>query len=99
EALVRVHTLRRDADHRRVQRVERLGVVAVRAELPRALRRVVAGIEEEHHALAAMVGQLETAARALELEVRSGLAYVRMLRHEPRMSGAAVERVERARQE
>ena len=46
-----------------------LGLVAVGAELPRAHGGVVAGVEEEHHALAAMVGEPEGAGGAVELEV------------------------------
>ena len=65
EALVRVDALRRDAHHRRVERAERLGVVAVGAELLRADRGVVAGIEEQHDALATVVRELEAALGAL----------------------------------
>jgi len=55
EPFVRCQVLRGDADHGHTQRSQVLGAVAIGAELFRAHHRVVAGIEEEHHALAAMV--------------------------------------------
>ena len=59
ERLVRVEVLRGDADDRRAERREVIGAVAVGAELFRADRRVVAGVEQQHDALAAVLGEPE----------------------------------------
>src|SRR4051812_13561222 len=75
EVLVGLEPLRRDPDDRRAQAVEVLGLVAIRAELLGADRRVVAGIEQEHDALAAVLGQSERSVGALELEVRGLVAF------------------------
>ena len=60
---------------------EVLGAVAVGAELFRADHRVVARIEQQHDALAAMLGEPERAVRARQLEVRRLLADLRGLGH------------------
>ena len=48
---------------------------SVGAELLCADRRVVARVEEQHHTLAAMVGEPERSVRPLELEVGCGVAF------------------------
>ena len=58
-----------------------VGPVAVRAELLRAHGRVVARIEEEHDALALVVGELEGAGGARKLEVWGRLADLWSLGH------------------
>ena len=79
EALVRVEILRGDAHDGRVERGEVIGAVAVGAELFRAHRRVVARVEQQHDALAAVLGELEGALGALQLEVGCLLAHLRGL--------------------
>ena len=79
EPLMRGEILRGDAHHGRVQRGEVLRPIAVGAELFRADRRVIAGVEQQHDALAAMVGQPEGAVRAGQLEVRRLLAHLGVL--------------------
>src|SRR6266849_7304687 len=81
EAAVRFQVLGRDAHDRRVQLRHLVGVVPVGAELLRAHRRLVAGVEEQHYALAAVVGQAERSLRPLELEVRRRIARLRSLGH------------------
>ena len=76
-------------DHGRVELPEGLGVVAVRAELLRADRGVVARVEEQDHALAAVLGEAKWAVGALELEVRRGGADVSVLGHARRIRGTA----------
>jgi hypothetical protein len=76
ELLVRIEILGRDADQRRVQVPDLLRALAVGAELPRADRREVARVEQQHDPLAAMVGETERACGALELEVGSRVAHL-----------------------
>ena len=64
EAFMRGEILRGDADDGRIERLEVLRAVAVGAELFRAHHRVVAGIEQEHDALAAVVGEAKRTVRA-----------------------------------
>ncbi|CAA9482882.1 MAG: hypothetical protein AVDCRST_MAG13-1272 [uncultured Solirubrobacteraceae bacterium] len=64
-----VHVARRDAHHGRVEVVELLRAVAVGAELARADRRGIAGVEEEHDPLAALRRQGEGPVRAVQREV------------------------------
>ena len=71
---VRVEVLRGDPDHRRVQRGEVIGPVAIGAELFRADHRVVTRVEEQHDALAAVLGKLERALGAGQLEIGRLLA-------------------------
>src|SRR4029079_18165988 len=63
-----------------------LGPVGIRAELLRADGRVVSWIEEQDHALSAMVRKLERPIGAFELEIRrapadSGVAHALTLPH------------------
>ena len=81
EPLVRGEILRGDAHDRGVQRGEVLRPVAVGAELFRAHHRVVARVEQQHDPLAAMLGELERAVRAGQLEVGRLLAHLRGLGH------------------
>ena len=66
ERRVRVEVLAGDPDDDRVEAVHVVGAVAVGAELLRADRRVVAGVEEQHDAPPAVLGQAEGALGALE---------------------------------
>ena len=70
ELRVGVEVLRGDADDGCVERGEVLGAIAVGAELTRAHRRFVTGVEEQHHPLAPVVREPERAVGALQLEVR-----------------------------
>lgn len=79
---VRVEILRRDANDGRIERSEVAAAVAVGAELARADRSVVAWVEEEDDALAAVLGELERPAGARQLEVRRRLANLGGLSHE-----------------
>ena len=71
-----VHVLSRDADERGVELRHLVAGVAVGAELLGADGRVVAGVEEEDDALAAVLGQRERALRPLEGEIRRGVSDV-----------------------
>jgi hypothetical protein len=81
ERVVRVEILRGDPDDDRVQVRHVLGALGVRAELPCAHGREVAGVEQQHDALAAVVGQPEGALRALQLEVGGRVADLGCVRH------------------
>src|SRR5436190_23366159 len=81
EAFMGSHVLSRDPDHRCSERLEVVHAVAVGAELFGADHRVVAGIEEQHNALAAMLREAEVALRTRKLEVWSLLAHRRLLGH------------------
>ena len=81
EILVRGQVLRGDAHDGGVQRSEVARPVAVGAELFGADHRVVARVEQQHDALAAMLGELEAARGARQLEVRRLLADLRRLGH------------------
>ena len=81
ERLVRGEVLRGDAHDGGVERREVLGAVAVGAELFRADQRVVARVEQQHDALAAVLGELERPVGARQLEVRRLLADLRSLGH------------------
>src|ERR1700730_4793599 len=78
---MRVDALRGDPDHRRPQRSERLGLVAVGAELLRANRRVVARVEQKHDALAAGIGEAKGSLGTRELELGRLVTYGRGLGH------------------
>src|SRR5436190_6127123 len=81
EAFVGRQVLSRDPNHRGIERLEVVYAVAVGAELFGADHRVVAGIEEQHNALAAMLREAEVALRARKLEVWSLLTHRRLLGH------------------
>jgi hypothetical protein len=84
EGLMRVEVLRGDPHDGRIQRREIVGPVAVGAELFGADRRVVAGVEQQHDPLAAMVGEAERPVRARQLEIGGRLAHFRCLGHRKR---------------
>ena len=88
-----------DPDHHRVERAHVVGAVAVGAELLGADRGLVAGIEEQHDPLPAVLGEPEGPVRALEREVRGGIADVRCGGHVVRGYGSrgSVDRTARRR--
>ena len=71
ERFLRRHALGRDADERGAELGHLVRRVAIGAELLRAGRRVITGIEEEDDALAAVLRQRERALRPLEGEIRA----------------------------
>src|SRR5436190_2833549 len=77
ELVVARHAVLADADHLRFQLLEGGGRIAEAAGLGGAARRVVFGIEIEHHRLAAQLAELELAAAVRRAgEIRRLLAFV-----------------------
>src|SRR4029077_5573356 len=77
EALVRIDSLGRDADHLGTDLVEPLAFVAIGAELFGADRGEIAGVEGDHQLAAAVVGKaVGLAARSGKLELRRRISYV-----------------------
>src|SRR5215216_1492075 len=79
-----------DPDDGRLQRIEALSLVPVGAELACAHGGVVTGVEEEHHAIATMLGEAEGAGGAVERELGCGIADLGR-GHAERISGAPIE--------